>query len=325
MKQPRYPVYIISRGRWDSRQTSKTLEEIGCNYRIVIEESEYTQYASVIDPKKILVVDKDFRENPKYAKPDNDGRMGGSIPVRNWVWEHSISEGHKRHWVLDDNMRHFFRSLHNTRLRCYSTAPLTVCEDFTDRFENVKMSGLNYNFFVLANIEKVAYYLNTRIYSCILLDNSVKHRWRGRFNEDTDLSLNILKDGDCTVLLNSFSVGKAATMTMKGGNTEEIYKLQQAGFDNRYEFAKALRDHHPDVVTITQKHGRWHHHVNYDPFAKNVLIPKKGMIVPKGINEYGMRLVRLNKDTGKPESLIPRNKDGTFSIIEDTFDTGEDE
>lgn len=311
MRQPKYPVFVISKGRWDSRQTSKTLEEMNCNYRIVVEPQEYDNYAAVIDPKKIIV-----------TPFSNLGQ--GSIPVRNFVWELSIQEGHKRHWVLDDNIRHFFRSLHNTRLRCYSTAPLTVCEDFTDRFENVRMSGLNYNFFVLANIEKVAYYLNTRIYSCILLDNSVKHRWRGKFNEDTDLSLRILKDGDCTVLLNSFSCGKAATMSMKGGNTEEIYKREKEGFDNRYEFAKSLYDQHPDVVVITQKHGRWHHHVNYDPFAKNILIPKSGIIVPKGINEYGMRLVRLNKETGLPESLIERAADGTFSIVEDRIDEGED-
>lgn len=317
MKQPRYPVYIISKGRADSRQTSKTLEECGCDYRIVIEEQEYKDYAAVIDKKKILTLPKDFREDPKYGIPDSGGRMGGSIPVRNWVWEHSISEGHKRHWVLDDNIRHIFRSLDNTRLRCYSTAPFRVCEDFTDRFENVRMSGLNYNFFVLANIDKVAYYWNTRIYSCILLDNSLKHRWRGRFNEDTNLSLDILKDGDCTVLLNAFSIGKAATMSMKGGNTEEIYKMKQSGFDNRYEFAKALHDEHPDVVDITQKHGRWHHHVNYDKFATNKPIPKKDYVHKSGVNEYGMKLVKLKKENVLiPETILDTSQNIASLIID---------
>ena len=84
MKQPRYPIYIISKGRHESRLTAKALEKIGINYRIVIEPQEFDLYASVIDEKKILVLPF-----------SNLGQ--GSIPARNWVWEHSISEGHKRH------------------------------------------------------------------------------------------------------------------------------------------------------------------------------------------------------------------------------------
>ena len=64
---PIYPIYIISKGRADSRQTSRSLEEMNVPYRIVIEESEYDDYAAVIDPEKILTLPSDFRENPKYS------------------------------------------------------------------------------------------------------------------------------------------------------------------------------------------------------------------------------------------------------------------
>ena len=53
---PKYPVYIISKGRWESRQTSKALEAMKIPYRIVIEEQEYDQYSAIIDPEKILVL-----------------------------------------------------------------------------------------------------------------------------------------------------------------------------------------------------------------------------------------------------------------------------
>ena len=124
MQQPRYPIFVISKGRADSRLTSKSLEEMGVDYRIVIEPQEYDQYAAVIDPKKILVLPF-----------SNLGK--GSIPARNWVWEHSISEGHERHWILDDNLRGFFRLHKNTKLKVRSAVPFRVCEDYTDRFENV--------------------------------------------------------------------------------------------------------------------------------------------------------------------------------------------
>ena len=53
---PRYPVYIISKGRWESRLTSKALEEMNVPYHIVIEPQEYDQYAAVVDPAKIFVL-----------------------------------------------------------------------------------------------------------------------------------------------------------------------------------------------------------------------------------------------------------------------------
>lgn len=315
VKQPRYPVYIISKGRYEPglMLTVKTLEEINCDYRIVVEDNEVDLYAAsgLIKRGKIIGLPSDFRQNPEWARAGNAGTVGGSIPVRNFVWEHSIKEGHARHWIFDDNIRDFYRSYKNTRLIVRSPAPFRVCEDLTDRFENVKMSGLNYNFFVPANIEKVPYYMNTRIYSCTLLANDISHRWRGKFNEDTRLSLDILKDGYCTILLNAFSAGKAASSAKgwgKGGNTD-IYKET----NGRLEFVEELQRDHPDVVTLTQKWGRWHHHVDYSSFSHNVLIPKQGLHLTREPNEYGLRLVKLDGHRGNPIEIIDTSKE--FSIV----------
>jgi hypothetical protein len=278
----KYPIYIISKGRADTRFTSRTFEEMGVPYRIVIEPQEYDKYAAVIDPKKILVLPF-----------SNLGQ--GSIPVRNWVWEHSISEGHKRHWVMDDNIRYFYRLNRNKKVRVKDATILRAAEDFSDRYENVKMAGLNYAFFCPAELKRPPYYVNTRIYSCILLNNDIPHRWRGRYNEDTDLSLRILKDGYCTILFNAFLCGKMATMTMKGGNTEEVYAKNQQEFDNRRTFAESLKAQHPDVVEITMKWGRWHHHVDYSVFRHQLKL-KDGLVIPKGVNEYGMTFRRGTDD-----------------------------
>ena len=53
---PKYPVYVISKGRSESRQTSKALEKMNIPYNIVIEHQEYDDYAAVIDEEKILVL-----------------------------------------------------------------------------------------------------------------------------------------------------------------------------------------------------------------------------------------------------------------------------
>ena len=82
-------------------------------------------------------------------------------------------------------------------------------------------------------------------------------------------------------------------MTMKGGNTEELYKLDGKE-DGRLLMAQSLQRQHPDVVKITRKWGRWQHQVDYRPFKRNKLIRKEGIEIPEGVNNYGMKLVRLD-------------------------------
>jgi hypothetical protein len=281
---PNNPIYIISKGRWENRYTSKALEKINVPYRIVIEPQEFDQYASVIDESKILVLPF-----------SNLGQ--GSIPARNWVWEHSISEGHKKHWIMDDNIKGFRRFSKNNRILVNDGTIFRCAEDFVDRYTNVMMSGFQYTMFVTTQTTKTnpPILINKRIYSCILLDNRISHRWRGRYNEDTDLSLRILKDGFCTILFNAFMCDKMATMTMKGGNTDELYK-QEKEFDGRLEMAKSLYRQHPDVTKITRKWGRWQHHVDYRPFKTNRLIRRTDIEVQSGVNNYGMKLIQLDDE-----------------------------
>lgn len=276
-QNPKYPLYIISKGRWETRKSARALERMQVPYRIVIEPQELEQYASVIDRRKILVLPF-----------SNLGQ--GSIPARNWVWEHSISEGHARHWVIDDNINAWYRLHKNAKHQVLSAVPFIVAEDFTDRYINLALTGFQYEMFAPRRQAHTRPFIpNTRIYSCILIDNSLPERWRGRYNEDTDLSLRVLKSGLCTALIVAFLSDKVATMRMKGGNTDELYK-QDAKFDGRLEMARSLQQQHPDVTKIVWKWGRWQHCVDYSPFKKNKLIRKPGIPIPTEPNEYGMVL-----------------------------------
>ena len=231
--------------------------------------------------------------------------------ARNWCWDHSIANGHRRHWVLDDNIDDFYRLHKNLRIRVESAAFFRPMEDFVDRYTNVKIAGPQYRFFCAPNQAYPAYVKNTRIYSCLLIENDCKHRWRGRYNEDTDICLRVLKDGDCTVQFNAFLQGKMATQTLSGGNTAEFYH-KELGLDengvaiqadgvleikDRYNVAgtvaksQMLVDMHPDVATMVWRYGRWHHHVNYDSFKKNPLIKDPSVEILTGVNNYGMKLV----------------------------------
>ena len=81
-------------------------------------------------------------------------------------------------------------------------------------------------------------------------------------------------------------------MTMKGGNTYELYR-QDEQFDGRLEMAKSLQRQHPDVTKIVWKWGRWQHQVDYRSFKANRLKLKEGVVIPQGVNNYGMKLVKV--------------------------------
>lgn len=266
----RYPLYIVTKGRFKSRLTAKALDKMNVPYTVVIEADEYDDYLSILPKERVLVLPF-----------SNLGQ--GSIPARNFIWEDALAEGHKRHWILDDNIEDFNRLNRNMKPVVRTDAIFRAAEDFVDRYDNVAIAGFNYYSFVKTTDKVPPYYLNTRIYSCILIDNEIPFRWRGRYNEDTDLSIRVLKAGYCTVLFNAFLAGKVTTMRMKGGNTDSLY-----ADDGRKKMAESLRDQHPDIVKVVWKFGRWHHAVDYKPFKANKL--KRNVDVKDGVNNYNMIL-----------------------------------
>jgi hypothetical protein len=291
---PRYPIYIVSLGRANSRLTSKSLEAMNVPYFIVVEPQQYDTYASVIDPKKILTLP--YTTDPK--NPTGPGR------ARNWCRDHSISKGYKRHWVMDDNIHGFYRLHKNKRYRVADGAIFRAAEDFVDRYENVLIAGFQYRFFCAQKSKYPPFVANTRIYSCLLIDNGMQFFWRERYNEDTILSLDVLEKGYCTIQFNSFLQGKVGTQTMKGGNSEIFYDVEgSADLKNtkvkNYNPAGTiqkslnLKEIYPKVVEIVHKFGRVHHHVNYSKYKVNELVLKKRRKINEATNNYGMELVNM--------------------------------
>lgn len=282
-KKNKYPIYIPSRGRWESRQTVKALEEMDMEYFVVVEPREFKVYASVIDKSKILKLPKDDK---------------GLVFSRNWIKKHSIKAGAKRHWQLDDNISGFVRLNHNTKIRVTSAAIFRAAEDFTDRYKNIAVSGFQYRFFAPQDSIMVPFKFNERIYSISLVNNKFPLWWRDTYNDDTDLCLRAFKDGWATILFYAFLANKAATMTVKGGlNTEEFYQ----GDDGRLKMAESLVRQHPDVTKVTKRWGRFQHVVDYSRFRKNDPQKRKKLKIKKDVDNYGMILI--NKETNKKVKL----------------------
>jgi len=259
--QPKHTIYVITKGRWDTNYTVKSLIKLGIeNYKVVIEKEEVEKYInSGIDKNKIIIFDKEDKENKS------------GIPVRNFVWNYSISKNEKYHWILDDNIRGFYRWNRNKRFELKTGYCFTHIEEYTEQKNNVMQSGMNYLCFNNdIDYKRDIATKNTRIYSCILIKNDIpklEEKWRGKFNEDTDLSIRILKLGYGTLLFNNYLCGKQQTGKMKGGNQELYKQYSQKGYEDK---TMSLVDQHPDIVKTTAKFSKdCHHSVNYKPFKNN--------------------------------------------------------
>ena len=92
----KYPIYIISKGRWDRPLTAKIFLKAKIPFRIAVEPQEFDKYCSTI-PKEFIL-----------SLPFSNLGLG-SYPARNYCWEHSLAEGAKKHFLFDDNIRQFYR------------------------------------------------------------------------------------------------------------------------------------------------------------------------------------------------------------------------
>jgi TET-Associated Glycosyltransferase len=292
----KYPIYIVSKQRSDNCYTSNFLSQMEVNHFVVVEPDDYGDYKKTVSNDYCEVLKLNMKYKDEYDTFDDlgDTKSKGPGAARNFCWDDSIERGFTHHWVMDDNTTEGFHWLYqNVKIKCRSGSFFRVIEDFVDRYDNLAISGLNYSKFC-KEIDKVPpFVLNTRIYSFLLIRNDIPYRWRGRYNEDTDLSLRCLKDNWCTVQFNSFLAGKATTQKVSGGNTKEFYDKE--GTLNK---SKMLEDMHPDVAKVVWKFNRWHHQVDYSKFPTRLKL-KDGVSLDglNKINNCGMEIIKTEETT----------------------------
>ena len=167
----------------------------------------------------------------RFLKLSFDNLGVGSYPARNFCWEHSSKNNHERHWVFDDNIHKIRRITQGKKIKCNAKKALKIVEEFTDRYENIAISGFNYSQNVIPGTsDNIPFRLNVHVYSAMLIKNNMPYKWRLKYNEDVDICLQVLHNKLCVVLFNAFTVDKTSTIAkMKGGNQTELYK------NNAYE------------------------------------------------------------------------------------------
>jgi hypothetical protein len=299
-RSPRFPIYIPSKGRADIAKTMPVLDKMGVPYRVVVEEAEHDSYAARFGEDRIIILDPAYQAD--YDSCDEYGLefSKGSGPARNFIWDHAQAEGHPFHWIMDDNIVLFERYHQNQRIPVADGTVLYAMEDFVSRYRNIAMAGPEYHMFTPSRNRFPPYRIGTRIYSCILIRTDVPFRWRGRYNEDTILSLDVLKAGWQTVLFVAFLQWKVPTQSLPGGNTDAFYAAK--GTLPKSEMLARL---HPDVAKVVWRYNRWHHEVNYGRFRRRPLILRDGVELPaenpyrlKKVARVGARPSKAGTNTG---------------------------
>lgn len=309
---PKYPVYVISKGRANRVHglTARFLAADFVPFRLVVEPEEREQYERYVRDDLGLDPDEVLLELPFTAETKPE--PGGSTPARNFVWEHSIAAGAKRHWILDDNIRDIRRLYCGKRIPCESGVAMRQVEQLTDAHKNVAVSGMNYQMFVVP--ESPPFRWNCHVYSFILIDNALPFRWRLRYNEDTDLCLQAVDGGWNTIQVNTFMADKQPTLKFAGGNMSELYKdagssevqwVKEYGADKRIVtsddtakagrlmMARSLEEVWPGSVTTGDRFGRAQHVVDWSQFDKPLeLADDYELDTSLPPDEMGMRLRR---------------------------------
>jgi hypothetical protein len=271
------PVYIISKGRADRCLTAHLFARDGQDFTLVVEPQEADAYRQRF-PDRVL--DTPF---------SNLGQ--GSIPARNFVWEHALARGAEQHWIFDDNIRVVMRRHKARRIPIKTPLALRAIEDFCARYENIALAGMQYKFFTPDGVKRPPFLVNHHVYSGLLIRNDLSQRWRGRYNEDADLCLQVLAAGWCTVLFYAFMIGKVATMTMPGGNTDALYQD-----DGRLTMANSLARQWPGVVSVSRRYQRPQHVVdsNWRKFDTPLkLKPEIDLSALPKVNNYGMTMTAI--------------------------------
>ena len=290
-RKPRYPIYVVSKGRFEKKSwhTSFRLSQLCIKHFLVVEPQEEEIYKKNFNDEFVEILVMDLKYKDTYEKLCDDPRTGPGA-VRNFCWDDSIKRGYAYHWVLDDNIDGFNYWFRGHRLLSRTGETFAQLEDFVERYENVPLAGLNYSKFCVDGGRPHPYTLNTRIYSMLLIKNDIPFRWRGTWNEDTILSLDLLTSGYCTIQFNLFLGEKLTTQKIGGGNTEEFYAKE-----GTYNKTDMLVDAYPQYCKAVYKFHRYHHQVDYSGFTQKLI--KK---------ENYEELVNINNEQKDMETLLVR-------------------
>jgi hypothetical protein len=240
--------------------------------------------------------------------------------AHNYAWEHSREMGYSHHWIMDDNIRRFLIR-HNGRRAVVSDAKaLRFNEEFIQKFKNLAGVSLAMSPFMQGK----TFALNTRLYCAVLYRNDLHEygiKWRRGLNDDTIVSLDILKTGYwCTAENRAIGILKLGTSRkgrIEGGMTD-FYA--QGGFIKKSAELVRL---HPDCTKTVVRFNRIHHDVDFSSF-KQQLIPVDPNEFPQQTKEPAQKAPEATTKAKKPTKAVTPPKEKKKAVVSESLQAGID-
>ncbi len=288
-----YPVYIPTRGRPQVQLTATKLLSLGISPVLVVPPDDPREVQAYRDANPdCLVIPYPAPYFTRYERTPEMDPHPTTGAAHNFAWDHSRAAGFQRHWIMDDNIRFFWKRTsadpapdrpqpgarrQGVRTRVKPT-DFVEMERTAARFSNLAGLSLGQG----GTFSDRPFMVNTRLYCATLYRNDLDLPpwnivWRRGINDDTVVSLDILKTGYwCTAETRILGIAKVPTSHTKrlaGGMTDFYGKSDKdKGFARKAAEAVRL---HPDCVRTSERFGRTHHFIDYRQFTQQ-LIPLPG-------------------------------------------------
>lgn len=294
-----YPIFIISYNRPNANaSTISSFIKYGIKFNVVVHKEQLQAYKTYFKSPLInwIIFDDEYKH--KYETLSNVSsyeKNAGSGAERNFAWDCAKNAGYSAYWNFDDNMCFIYQTKKLTGSgksfeRKHLSDPAVFrelfhkAEDFYDSYDNLFILELGEStYFGFRNIPVI----NRRCYSALLINTAIPTQWRGRYNEDTIMSIDTLINGFCTIQSPILLKAKQSTRAAKGGNHsvgkgKDDLKNQVYSDGIDYEFSSSLKSQllvavYPQYCYLKYRVGRIHHGYNEPAWAsfKQRLHPAK--------------------------------------------------
>ena len=186
-RQHKYPIFVVSKGRCEP---STRLTQMCVYHYLVVEPQEFEIYAKNFNNSFVKIIPMDLEYKKFYDVFSTTGNIKSTGPgaVRNFCIDLARSWGFKYCHIWDDNIEGTDYWFRGHRLLNRSEEMFASLEEFVERYSNVTLAGYNYSGFCKNGDRVPPFTINRRIYSMIFIETSGKWYFRGRYNEDTDVS-----------------------------------------------------------------------------------------------------------------------------------------
>jgi len=229
-----FPIYIPSKGRAELK--GGTIDTLGgLPFKIVCEPQEYSAYYDRVGPARVIRL------------PKNNQGLAFS---RQFIKQYSTDCGDEYHWQMDDDIRSFlFRKKGGHEILPAQEA-LKQVEQEVLRYNNIGQAGMNQNSWP-PNCDRPIVVNGLPVQS-FLVNNSVKAEFRLRRLNDMDFTMQILREGWCSLMFDLLRTNCPPIGTNAGG-LHDVYQKKEILLESMRQIVKD----NPSM-SIEQDEKGWH-------------------------------------------------------------------